>query len=200
VASSSVVSTRIVDLAVELEHADACAAEAFDGLAIEVFRGWAGGEQRSRTSLDREAPVVSTGLGHLRQLRDGIGGRLGIPRPGRCLDELRESPEGVLGLGSDGARNSVLRLLVAAETVVEHSTRPLNRAHRDPFTSSNDLLLRGLDELGDFPFPAPPRGERQGAVEGEPTAGRVGERLRLLDLGSDLGELAGEQEHAVQGA
>jgi hypothetical protein len=170
--------------------ADAGTAEAFDGLAIEPFCDRAVGEERSTASLDPEPPVVPAGAGHLRQSLEGIAGRLSVPGPGRRLDELGQSPEDVLGRGRDGARNGVLRRVIAAETVVEHSTRPFNGAQREPLAASNHLVSGGLDQLGNLRHVAAPGGERQGTVEREVTPARVGERLCLLDLGSHPGESA----------
>ena len=184
-------------------HADAGAAEPVDRLAVEALGGLALAEQRPRAGLDPERPVGAAGAASISESRrSASAARSGVPAAGGRLDQLDQRPGrraelrrvlgGLLGRGQ--------RVVVAAEAVVEHRARPVRERRARSLAAAHRVLLRGA-RSAPTPRPrGPARRRAPGGVGREVAAGRLGDRLRLLDQRRGGGELAGEQVHAARGS
>ncbi len=97
---------------------------------------------------------------------------------------------------SAGALGRSERLLVATETVVEHRGRVLGKGDRPALAPAGRVFAARLDQLQRLRFLAAPGSEHQRGVGEGRVAGRLRDRIRLLDQRRSGGELSGVHVHA----
>src|SRR4029077_16985163 len=172
-------------------HPQGSAAEAVDGLAVEVLGGYAVADQRPRAGLDTQRPVGPADAGDAGEPLDGVGRALWYSAAHRRLDELDERPGGELYRGRVFARRlrCAQRLLMAAQAVVQHRGRPPDEAERSALTPALRVVGGGLDQLSGLRFPAAVGSQGYGAVRRDAAPGRLGYRLGLRRHRGGLGEL-----------
>ena len=73
-------------------HPHTRSAQAAHRLAIKPLGTFALGEQGPRSAPRPPRPIGPSGVFHLRELRQSVGGALGLAAVGGCLDQLDQSP------------------------------------------------------------------------------------------------------------
>src|SRR5437588_9404268 len=139
-----------------------CALQAFDGFGEKTVGGLIVGQQSSSVRQDTQAPVSSAGtrpgLEPLHGLRRGFL----VADASRSFDQLEQAPtvEPEVVVFTAVPRGGV-RILVAAEPVVEHGREESRQTEHTAFSPTACVCGRCLDGTDRFVGNPPPRSQGQ---------------------------------------
>ncbi len=170
---------------------DPAAREPLDRLAVEGLGVVALAQQRARPAPRSRAPNRCRPRACARSaVRSAAAASSGAPlRAPASTSSTRDQPKSPRSSCSHASLGGRERSLVAAEAVVQHAVghEPAS-ADRPPLASRGRVLEAGLDQLERLGLGAAPRGEQQRRVLKVRVAGRLGDRVGLLDQRRGGGE------------